>query len=87
MDSFRTGASVSRHSQSTFVTSSLGSRLAAIAIAPTCLVSLPLAETPRQPFSRVAVTVTLDRPGWTYHPGEPVTFQDDVVRDGHPSRR
>ena len=42
-----------------------------------------LAQTPRQPFSRVAVTVTPDRQGWTYQPGEPVTFRIDVVRDGH----
>ena len=38
----------------------------------------------RQPFSRIAVTVTPDRPDWTYQPGEPVTFRVAVVRDGHP---
>jgi cephalosporin-C deacetylase-like acetyl esterase len=43
----------------------------------------PLAQV-RQPFSRVAITVTPDRPNWTYEPGEPVTFRVDVVRDGHP---
>ena len=39
---------------------------------------------PRQPFSRVAVTVTPDRADWTYRPGDPVTFRIDVLRDGHP---
>ena len=37
----------------------------------------------RQPFSRVAVVVTPDHPGWTYQPGEPVSFRIDVLRDGH----
>ena len=46
------------------------------------VVAVPLAQT-RQPFSRIAVTVTPDRPDWTYQPGEPVTFRIDVVRDGH----
>ena len=46
------------------------------------LVAVPLAQT-RQPFSRVAVTVTPDHPDWTYQPGEAVTFRIDVVRDGH----
>ncbi len=41
------------------------------------------AQTPRQPFSRVAVLVTPDRADWTYRPGDPVTFRVDVVRDGH----
>ena len=41
------------------------------------------AQTPRQPFSRVAVVVTPDHADWTYQPGEPVTFRIDVVRDGH----
>jgi cephalosporin-C deacetylase len=41
-------------------------------------------QTPRQPFSRVAVAVTPDRPDWTYAPGEPVTFRIEVRRDGHP---
>jgi cephalosporin-C deacetylase-like acetyl esterase len=45
--------------------------------------ALPLAQT-RQPFSRVAVTVTPDHPDWTYKPGEPASFRIDVVRDGHP---
>ena len=48
-----------------------------------CIVAAPLAQAPRQPFSRVLVTVTPDRPDWTYQPGEPVTFRIDVVRDGH----
>ena len=42
------------------------------------------AQGPRQPFSRVAVTVTPDRADWTYRPGDPVTFRIDVLRDGHP---
>ena len=46
------------------------------------LVAAPLAQT-RQPFSRIAVTVTPDRADWTYQPGQPVTFRIDVVRDGH----
>ena len=71
----------------------LGEGLYAVASArrvsslPVCLprarVAAPLAQT-RQPFSRVAVTVTPDHPGWLYQPGEPVTFRIDVVRDGHP---
>jgi cephalosporin-C deacetylase-like acetyl esterase len=44
------------------------------------------AQGPRQPFSRVAVTVTPDRADWTYRPGETVTFRIHVVRDGHPVR-
>ena len=48
-----------------------------------CLVAAPLAQAGRQPFSRVAITVTPDRQGWTYQPGEPVTFRIDVARDGH----
>ena len=42
------------------------------------------AQQVRQPFSRVAIVVTPDRPSWTYQPGEPVAFRIDVVRDGHP---
>src|SRR4029434_9195731 len=42
------------------------------------------AQGPRQPFSRVAVTVTPDRADWTYRPGDPVSFRLDVLRDGHP---
>ena len=42
------------------------------------------AQGPRQPFSRVAVTVTPDRADWTYRPGDPVSFRIDVLRDGHP---
>ena len=53
-----------------------------VACAVACVVALPLAQA-RQPFSRIAVTVTPDRPDWTYQPGEPVTFRIDVVRDGH----
>jgi cephalosporin-C deacetylase-like acetyl esterase len=47
------------------------------------LVAVPMAQAPRQPFSRVAVTVTPDHPGWIYQPGEAVRFRVDVVRDGH----
>jgi cephalosporin-C deacetylase-like acetyl esterase len=47
------------------------------------LVAVPMARAQRQPFSRVAVTVTPDRPDWTYEPGQPVSFRIDVVRDGH----
>ena len=47
------------------------------------LVAAPLAQAPRQPFSRVAVTVTPDRPDWTYQPGQAVKFRVDVVHDGH----
>ena len=46
------------------------------------VVAVPLAQT-RQPFSRIAVTVTPDHPDWTYQPGQPVTFRIDVARDGH----
>jgi len=42
------------------------------------------AQTPRQPFSRVTVIVTPDRPDWTYKPGDPVRFAIEVRRDGHP---
>ncbi len=47
------------------------------------LVAMPTAQAPRQPFSRVAITVTPDRPDWTYQPGQPVKFRVDVLRDGH----
>ncbi len=65
------------------MTSSIISRLVAAWIVVACLVAAPLAQGPRQPFSRVAVTVTPDRPDWTYQPGDPVTFRIDVIRDGH----
>jgi cephalosporin-C deacetylase-like acetyl esterase len=42
------------------------------------------AQGPRQPFSRVTVAVTPDRPDWTYAPGDAVRFAVDVRRDGHP---
>ncbi len=42
------------------------------------------AQAPRQPFSRVTVVVTPDRPDWTYKPGDAVHFGIDVRRDGHP---
>jgi cephalosporin-C deacetylase-like acetyl esterase len=58
-------------------------RLAAAIMAVTCIVAVPQAQGPRQPFSRVAVTVTPDRADWTYQPGQTVTFRIDVVRDGH----
>lgn len=48
-----------------------------------CLSASSWGQTVRQPFSRVAVSVTPDRPGWTYQPGETVTFRIDVLRDGH----
>ena len=58
-------------------------RLSRVALAVTvCLTALD-AQTPRQPFSRVAVVVTPDRADWTYRPGDPVTFRVHVVRDGH----
>jgi len=47
------------------------------------LVAVPFAQAPRQPFSRIAVTVTPDHPDWTYQPGEAVRFRVDVIRDGH----
>jgi cephalosporin-C deacetylase len=50
------------------------------------LASVAGAQTPRQPFSRVAVRVAPDRADWTYRPGDPVTFRIDVLRDGHPVR-
>ena len=43
-----------------------------------------LAQGPRQPFARVSVVVTPDRPGWTYAPGDAVRFRIEVRRDGHP---
>ena len=43
----------------------------------------PAAQQIRQPFSRIAITVTPDRQDWTYQPGEAVTFRVDVMRDGH----
>ena len=62
--------------------SSITSRVVAPWLAVVCLVCAPQAQT-RQPFSRIAVTVTPDHPDWTYQPGEAVTFRIDVVRDGH----
>ena len=59
------------------------SRLLIACVVVSCLVAVPLAQTIRQPFSRVAVTVTPDHQDWTYQPGEPVTFRIDVIRDGH----
>jgi cephalosporin-C deacetylase len=50
------------------------------------LASASGAQTPRQPFGRVAVTVAPDRVDWTYRPGDPVAFSIDVRRDGHPVR-
>ena len=64
------------------MSSSITSRVVAAWLAVVCLVCVPLAQT-RQPFGRIAVTVTPDHPDWTYQPGEPVTFRIDVVRDGH----
>jgi cephalosporin-C deacetylase-like acetyl esterase len=58
-------------------------RLSTIVLAALCLAAVTMAQTPRQPFSRVAVTVTPDHPDWTYQPGESVVFRIGVVRDGH----
>jgi cephalosporin-C deacetylase-like acetyl esterase len=57
-------------------------RFLSACVVVTCVVAAPLAQV-RQPFSRVAVTVTPDHPDWTYKLGEAVTFRIDVVRDGH----
>jgi cephalosporin-C deacetylase len=64
------------------VPSSMTSRFLFACAVVACIIAMPIAQT-RQPFSRVAVTVTPDRPDWTYQPGEAVTFRIDVVRDGH----
>ena len=58
-------------------------RSAIVLLAVLWIAAVPQAQTPRQPFSRVAVTVTPDHPDWTYQPGQPATFRIDVVRDGH----
>jgi cephalosporin-C deacetylase-like acetyl esterase len=58
-------------------------RHAAASLAVVCLAAVTQAQTPRQPFSRVAVTVTPDHPDWLYQPGQPAAFRIDVVRDGH----
>jgi cephalosporin-C deacetylase len=47
------------------------------------LAVLSMGQAARQPFSRVAVIVTPDRPDWIYQPGEPARFRVDVLRDGH----
>jgi cephalosporin-C deacetylase len=59
-------------------------RFLAILLVVVSAIALLTAQGPRQPFSRVAVTVTPDRPDWTYKPGDTVTFRIDVLRDGHP---
>jgi cephalosporin-C deacetylase len=59
------------------------SRLLLACVAILSIVAATAAQQIRQPFSRIAVTVTPDRQDWTYQPGEPVTFRIDVVRDGH----
>ena len=59
------------------------SRLLIASVLTSSIMAAAAAQQVRQPFSRVAVTVTPDRPDWTYQPGEPVTFRVDVVRDGH----
>jgi cephalosporin-C deacetylase-like acetyl esterase len=64
------------------VRSSITSRLFFACVVVACVVASPSAQT-RQPFSRVAVTVTPDHQDWTYQPGESVAFRIDVVRDGH----
>ena len=58
---------------------SIAPRLILAWVAVSCLVAAPLAQQIRQPFSRVAVTVTPDHQDWTYQPGEPVRFRIDVV--------
>ena len=58
-------------------------RFLSVCVVVACVVAAPLAQGPRQPFSRVAVTVTPDHPDWAYKPGEAVTFRIDVLRDGH----
>jgi cephalosporin-C deacetylase len=65
------------------ISASITSRVTAAWVAVACVVAVPVAQAPRQPFSRVAIIVTPDHPDWTYQPGEPVTFRVDVVRDGH----
>ncbi len=62
--------------------SSITSRLLIVGLAVGLVVTAVKAQV-RQPFSRIAVTVTPDHPSWTYQPGEPVKFRVDVVRDGH----
>ena len=62
----------------------LVTRLALVSAVVCGALASPLAQQVRQPFSRVAITVTPDRPAWTYEPGEAVTFRIGVVRDGHP---
>jgi cephalosporin-C deacetylase-like acetyl esterase len=49
----------------------------------TALGTVPLAQVPRQPFSRIAIIASPDHPDWTYQLGEPVKFRVDVLRDGH----
>src|SRR4028118_1302039 len=58
-------------------------RPVALFVALVCLRPVPVVQAVRQPFGRVAVVVTPDRPDWTYEPGQPVTFRVDGVRDGH----
>lgn len=41
----------------------------------------------QQPEPYVKVSVTPDRPGWVYRPGEPVRFQVAVLSSGHPISR
>ena len=61
------------------------SRLASFGfVALVAAVSGLAAQAPRQPFSRVSVVVTPDRPDWTYKSGDAVRFTIDVRRDGHP---
>jgi cephalosporin-C deacetylase len=59
------------------------SRLLIAWVAISSIVAALAAQQVRQPFSRIAITVTPDRQDWTYQPGEPVTFRIDVLRDGH----
>ena len=56
--------------------------LAAAVLAAAGFAATPFAQAPL-PLSRVAVTVTPDRPDWTYPLGAPVKFRIDVLRDGH----
>lgn len=65
------------------MTTIISFRRVLVVLAVVTLVAVPLAQAPRQPFSRVAIRVTPDRPDWTYQPGQPARFRIDVLRDGH----
>lgn len=72
--------------RTTTVRTFIASRRALAAALVFACCSLPAgAQTIRQPFSRVTVTVAPDHPDWTYQPGDEVTFRIAVERDGHPA--